>query len=224
MTIAQQPARRAFDLALSDRDVDLIETLTRRLRVLTLCQVARTWWPGADQPIAAARHRAGQLQQAGYLAVFIAMAHPEIPLTSPVISWAPGHPMPDCGTASHRLRSRWGQHAVATHCVFATSRAGSQFGGYGGRRPRETEETHDIHLAQVYLLLKKQNPEAARFWVSEEAIRRRRKRQKEKLPDALIEAPNSHRVVEFGGAYSKAKLTMFHRYCAEELQIPYEVW
>ena len=50
------------------------------------------------------------------------------------------------------------------------------------------------------------------------------KNSPEKLPDAIIDAPGHSRVVEFGGAYSKAKLEAFHRYCSEELKLPYEVW
>jgi hypothetical protein len=40
----------------------------------------------------------------------------------------------------------------------------------------------------------------------------------------MIDTSEQRRVVEFGGAYPKAKLEAFHRYCSQELQLPYEVW
>jgi hypothetical protein len=102
--------------------------------------------------------------------------------------------------------------------------AGRNFGGHGGRRPRESEETHDIHFAQVFLLHRERDPNAAQHWVPEETIRQMRSKRAGKLPDAIIDVPGRRRVVEFGGAYSKAKLIGFHHYCAEELVVPYEVW
>ena len=43
------------------------------------------------------------------------------------------------------------------------------------------------------------------------------------LPDAIIRTAGSQRAVEFGGAYGKAKLERFHRFC-ESQDLSYEVW
>jgi len=94
------------------------------------------------------------------------------------------------------------------------------FGGHGGRYPRESEETHDIHLAAVYLRFRSIAPALASSWVSEARIKRERKTNRGKLPDAMVD---KRRVIEFGGAYKKAKLAAFHKYCAAR-EFDYEVW
>ena len=154
MTLAPLKPSGALNLALSERDIDLIETLARKVRVLTLNQIARTWWPDSVAPKSAARHRLAELERAGFVVSFTAIAHPEILLSAPVISWTPGLPAPDFGSASHRLKRRWSRPAKATRCVSISNIAGRQFGDHGGRCPRESEEMHDIHLAQLYLLLR----------------------------------------------------------------------
>ncbi len=94
------------------------------------------------------------------------------------------------------------------------------FGGHGGRFPRESEETHDIHVSAIYLNLRLSAPALAVSWIHEEEIKRERKQSKGKLPDAIV----SHRkVIEFGGAYKKQKLIGFHRFC-EANNFEYEVW
>jgi hypothetical protein len=112
---------------------------------------------------------------------------------------------------------------VSTYAVIATRSAGQRFGGHGGRFPRESEETHDIHLAAVYLRLRAADPKTAAHWIFEEEIRLRRAHRSGKLPDAMIERPGARKVIEFGGAYGKEKLGAFHAYC-RELGLPYEVW
>jgi hypothetical protein len=108
--------------------------------------------------------------------------------------------------------------------------AANRFGGYGGRPPRAVERTHDIHMARVYLLYRLREPELIRQWVFEEEVKMERKlesrgerQQDEKLPDVIIRSPAGTRVIEFGGAYSKAKLASFHAYCKER-SLPYEIW
>jgi hypothetical protein len=94
------------------------------------------------------------------------------------------------------------------------------FGGHGGRFPRESEETHDLHLATVYLRFRSVSPELTISWVHEEEIKRDRRQRRGKLPDAMV---GKARVVEFGGAYKKDKLMAFHKFC-ETRGFNYEVW
>lgn len=107
--------------------------------------------------------------------------------------------------------------------MVATKLAGRHFGGSGGRIPREKEETHDVHLASVFLHFRGRFPEQVKRWVSEAAILRSRDGSSEKLPDAVIEFDSGPQVVEFGGAYSKEKVQSFHDYCSEN-SLPYELW
>jgi hypothetical protein len=85
------------------------------------------------------------------------------------------------------------------------------------------EQTHDVHLAAVFLLFRNRSPTLVSRWVSEATILRNRDDKFQKLPDAVIEFETGPLVVEFGGAYSKEKVESFHGYC-EENSLPYELW
>jgi hypothetical protein len=208
--------------SLTERDREILETLTLKIRFLSVSQVARTWWADSANSVANARARLKALEQAGLIVRFTTIAHPEIELASPIAVWEPGDRAPDFGSASWRLKSRWTKPPAATPSVIATKGAGHQFAGFGGRYPRPTEQTHDLHVAALYLGFRLLRPDEARAWVSEEILRADL-RGADKLPDAMIRAGDSKRVIEFGGAYGKPKLASFHRFCAE-LELPYELW
>jgi hypothetical protein len=197
---------------LEDEARELLAVLTLRVRVLSFLQVARTW-PKAVPGLK-------RLERHGLVFSFTAVAHPELPLVEPVIRWNIGTELPNFGSASYRLRSRWNRPGVPTKCIIASQAAGRMFGGHGGRYPRECEETHDIHLAAVYLRFRSVSPGIAASWVHEEEIKRERRQRKGKLPDALV---GKSRVVEFGGAYKKEKLISFHKFF-EAKGFDYEVW
>lgn len=210
---------------LTKRDVEILEALTQRVRVFSLGQIARTWWANSKNSPDNASDRLKILASENLVELHRAPAHPEIEMTAPVIDWAPGDLTPDLGSSSYKLQSRWNQHPVMTVCVSATRTAMNRLGGHGGRPPREIERTHDIHMAAVYLLYRSKTPEILPSWIFEERIKQERKREKfERLPDVILrDRSGAERVVEFGGAYSKAKLELFHRYCKEK-KLPYEVW
>jgi hypothetical protein len=196
-------------------DQEILFTLLHKVRTVTDFQIQRTWRQSTS------RRQIERLESAGLVLKFSAMVHPELPLASPVVTWSPGDAEPNFAQASYRLRSRWAQVAVATTCVIASRRAARLLGGHGGRFPRESEETHDVHLAAVYLKYRAAAPDLADRWLSEEEIKRIRGRAKGKLPDAVLGIGG--RVVEFGGAYRKAKLCSFHSYCKTR-GFSYEVW
>jgi hypothetical protein len=200
------------NLAIGDDERDFLSDLTTKVRVFSALQIARTW------PKVVPRLR--RLEEAGLLFSFVAVVHPELPLCSPVVRWANGDQPPDFAKASYALRSRWRLPAVPTRCFIASRAAGRMFGGSGGRYPRESEETHDIHLSAVYLRLRATESAIAATWVSEAQIKNERRQRKGKLPDAIVEKT---RVVEFGGAYKKQKLLGFHKFC-EAKGFEYEVW
>lgn len=218
-------------LLLTNRDQEIFDALTRRVRVFSLPQVARTWWSSAKHPTRAAEQRLRLLAAEGLLEVEQELAHPELELEEPVASWAPGEEMPNLGSTSFKLQSRWREHPVRTSCVSATDLAARRFGGYGGRPPRAVELTHDLHFSRVFLLYRERCPDLIGSWIFEEQVkaerrrklRRSRTRSHEKLPDAFLRLDSGPRVIEFGGAYDKAKLQAFHHYC-EEKSYPYEIW
>jgi len=212
---------------MTPRDVQILEVLTKRVRVLSLDQIARTWWTGSSNPPRIARERLRTLSAQGLVEVQLLPAYPELPLTSPVLSWHPKQVEPDFGAVSFKLQSRWKKDPVLTTCVSATKLAVSRFGGHGGRAPRAVELSHDIHMAAVFLRYRERHPEILKHWTFEEQVKAERRRDLAprglKLPDAFLRLPEGSRAVEFGGAYSKEKLLAFHAYC-KEYQFPYEIW
>jgi len=214
---------------LTKRDLEIFDALTRRVRVFSLQQIGRTWWADSGDSARVAENRLRILASEKLLRIESAPAHPEIQLTLPVASWSLGAATPDFAAVSYRLQSRWQDHPVLTTCVSASKTAADRFGGYVGRPPRAVERTHDIHMAQVFLLYRSHHPKLMRQWVFEEQIKAERRRLVrkstlgEKLPDVILRTSNGPRVIEFGGAYGKDKLVAFHGYCREH-SLPYEIW
>ena len=207
-------------LELTSRDREILHALTHRVRVFTLPQVARTWWRGTSQAEPEARRRARQLEGAGLVSVVPLIAHPEIQLDAPLVTWQPGLPAPDASKLASTLARRWPEPERETVCIGATAEAAAIVGGSGGRLPRDSETTHDIHLAAVYLRMAEELPTRARSWTAEAALA---KGQGVKVPDAVVRDGKYDTAIEFGGTYSTAKLQGFHRYC-ERKGFGYELW
>ncbi len=141
---------------------------------------------------------------------------------APLFCWEPHDPEPNLGAVSYRLKSRWTEPVEPTDVFIATKQANRILGGYiGGRKPRPSETTHDIHLGTVYLWYRENRPEHAAAWVSEHKLYAET-RPGERLPDAVIRpGKQTTLVVKFGGGYSKYKLEAFHQTLSE---LPYEIW
>lgn len=200
------------NLCLTPDDRDLLATLSLRVRVLTLSQIASRW-PSVVSHLS-------RLERERLIYSFVAVTHPELRVSSPVVQWSAGDPPPDFSSASYRLRSRWGEPAIPIKCFIAGTSTGRMFGGHGGRYPRESEEAHDIHLAAVFLRFRELQPEQVSSWVHEDELRRERNGRCGKVPDAMV---GKARVVECGGAYKTRKLIAFHQFC-EARGYKYEVW
>lgn len=215
---------------LGAQDVDLLETLRRRVRVLSLAQVAREWWPEAGDPLRSAARHVERLEAGGHLEVCRFFARPEVTLDAPLATWQRGLPVPDFRAVSLQARRRWSKPPVTVRCVVAT-RAGKR----GGRFPRETETTHDLHLAQIYLRLRRELPTRARSWTGETDVRDRgdgldasrydeRLGGGRKLPDAVAQDGRHLTAIEMvGESYRHEKLEEFHAFCVAE-RLAYELW
>ena len=105
----------------------------------------------------------------------------------------------------------------------ATERAGRLFGSRSGHLVREIERSHDLLLAEVYLLYREQLPELAATWVGEDALPVAQRGVKN--PDAFLfdDSHQPRRVIESAGAYSQKQVETFHRYCTDA-RLPYELW
>lgn len=212
--------------AITSRDNEILDALTLRVRVLTVEQITRTWWSGLRHGRRAAVRRLEVLELAGSIHTFDMLAHPELSLESPIGHWRPGAPTPDFDELAYRLGKRWALPPIRHTAVIATRKSGRLYGGWGGRHPRPTERTHDLHMAAVFLRKRMLEPAIAGNWISEEKLRERgkgaRTREKLHLPDAIVTRPR-RTAIEFGGAYRVEKLRSFHTYC-QRIGLSYEIW
>ena len=69
-------------LTLTERDLDLLDALTLRVRLLTLRQVTELWWPTGENQ-RCARRRLECLEVAQLIEIHRVNAHPLLPVTSP---------------------------------------------------------------------------------------------------------------------------------------------
>lgn len=88
---------------LTARDLELLIALTHRVRVLTVSQIARTWWAISGAPEQVATRRLQILRRAKLVQMEHLPAHPELSLKCPVASWKPNETEPDFGSLSYRL-------------------------------------------------------------------------------------------------------------------------
>jgi hypothetical protein len=209
-------------MELMSRDVEILTTLTTKVRVMSVAQIGRIWWPESTHGSMHAWRRLKRLEALRLVSTYRAMGHPLLPLASPIIAWQPGEPIPAFASASYCLKSRWNRPPQVNVCVIATATAAVRFGGYAGRKSRATEQSHDLHLSEVYLHLRARSPELAKLWRSETDLQKSMP-SGGRLPDAMIDTHSGPLVIEFGGGYSKEKLAAFHAWCAAE-KYPYEVW
>lgn len=207
---------------LTRRDVEILTILTRKVRVLSIAQIARTWWGQALHPIQAARARLQILESRGQVRCASFSVHPEFVLETPLTIWRPGNLQPDFGALSYRAHARWVHRPVFETLVFATKMTAAYLGGSGGSPPDANHATHDMHVGAVYLLKRLYEPLSADSWQSEQAILASRSGCDDKLPDAIVTHPETM-AVDFVGKYTKAKLAAFHEYCARE-KMGYELW
>ena len=208
-------------VVLTDRDIDLLNTLLRSVRFLSLDQVGRTWWSNSQSPANNARRRINRLQDLGYLKLFTIVAHREVLPKMPYFRWTPDSEEPDFGALAYRLGQRWTEPYQATRSVLATAEAARRFGGRGDKFPKTAEETHDLHLASLYLLFRKRLLNGADTWVHEDQLKK--PPPGEKVPDAFLVSGPDRTAIEIAGKYPKEKLIAFHRHCQSH-NLPYELW
>lgn len=205
------------------RDRAILECVSFKVRMLSLEQVARTWWGETSEPRRFAGRRMGELVAAGLLVRQQVLARPILPLLEPVVTWRPDTAGPDVGAAAYRLQSRWTKAPETTAVYLASPKTLGQLGGAGGKLPVLGQETHDLHVAEIYVKRLGDCPEDAAAWAGEEIFKTTRRG--EKLPDAVLQdaAGRPRRVIEFGGDYDAERVRRFHDDCAQR-GLAYELW
>jgi hypothetical protein len=215
--------RRSADMAgfnLTARDLEVLETLATRIRVLTIGQVAGHWFGGSWT---VAQRRMASLRRAGLLHLFTMQSRPPLSLREPMFAWEPSAATPDFHALSYACCVRWNQPTTPTQLVVASPAGCVRFACKPTRQPRRSEVSHDVTLGGVYLAILKSLPEIAQTWQSEGTLRSGGFGDRQKLPDAMVLRECRLTVVELGGTYPAQRLEELHRFCAGR-RLPYELW
>lgn len=201
-------------LALTERDNEILATLTRRVKALSLTQVQGAWWPGATSRTVLSRMR--QLESNGWLQVVGLPAKGiDFRVTNPLV---PADELP--GVLELRslvaiARSRWQAPVRVVQSVAATRQAARYFGGHA-QVPRPSEATHDLFLSAVYLRYLCTTPSDIESWLGERQVARLVDGGDSKVPDALLKS-SAHgltAVEVVGESYSATKLEAFQSFCS----------
>lgn len=169
--------------------------------------------------------RIRKLVENDWLGKATVVARPTPVLDAPIYCWSPGEREPNFGKSAWKAQSRWTLAPKSTTIIYAGRRATQN---YLGTRPRKVKQifqvTHDLGLAEVYLLTRRLRPELAKSWVGEGKHRFKKPRMKN--ADAFIFAGDTwppKLVIEFAGCYPKKRIEQFHAFCVEQ-NLSYELW
>ena len=204
------------------RDLDIVETLTRRVRVLSLTQISAIWWTAAGSHRVTRRHLRRLVS--GDLVVRTTVNTVAVQsVDRPLFNWRPGKREPDHRRVSSDARSRWNRAPVPTEVYLASRRAANLFGSTAGHLPRVEQIDHDLLLAEVYVLYRRDRPAEADRWIGEDTLPKAGYLIKD--PDAFLVSRDgvTTRVIESAGAYSSKQIESFHQHCLEQ-SLPYELW
>lgn len=209
-------------LSLTTCDLDLLDALTLRVRMLTLRQITELWWPnGRNQR--RARIRLELLSSAKLVEIHRVNAHPLLPVVRPLFAWQPGESEPNCEQLAACCHDRWDKPAVPMTVCVAAPRAANLLGSTASGLPPLEHCNHDLRLASVFAAYRQQRPQLAALWVGEHGLPKAGYRIKD--PDAFLRHENGQvlRVIESAGRYSEPQVQSFHDHC-EAHELPYELW
>jgi hypothetical protein len=210
-----------MNLVITSRDDELLATLSLKVHLASLGQIASAWWAESTQPTKAAALRLRKLESGDWLLRDRVNIHPLLSLSEPIFSWEPSAAEPNFGAIAYQLQKRWTEALEPTTVYIASRKTAQHFGGFGGKFKHRTQLTHDLHLAAIYFAMLSENSALAKRWSGEEE----RSSDGEKLPDAvLIDADaNVTDVIEFGVSYGRRRVEAFHRFC-EIRRFRYQLW
>ena len=208
--------------SLTSLELDLLRTLTRRVCILALSQIASGWWP-AIRRLRGVRWQLRRLELASLVEVDCINAHPLLVVDRPLFAWQPGQDDPDVDRISRLAQDRWTQPAIPTCVCVASPLAANVFGSTACGLPPMEHRDHDLRLAAVYLHYRQQHSRLARFWIGEHT--RPQAGYRIKNPDAFLidRAGRVMRLIESAGRYGRRHVENFHDHCVE-FDLPYELW
>lgn len=200
---------------------DLLEILTRRVRLLSLVHLKSLWHPSERNRRTLAR-RLSRLRANGLVDVHTINVQVLNPI-SPLFAWKPGDDEPNCEALARRSHSRWTCGAVPMTVCVASAITANLFGSTASGLPRLEQRDHDLLLAAVYVAYCLHRPHEAALWVGEHALPKAGFQIKD--PDAFLIDRTGRvlRVIESAGRYRPGQIETFHEHCSDE-GFPYELW
>ena len=203
---------------MTERDLDIIETLTCRVRVMTLSQIATLWWEG-DAILAS--EALNQLVATG--SIERTETYSQYEMTSECLfRWIPSDAKPafDEIIDTHYARQR--SQKVAGEIYTATRFAANLFASEFTTFPSPEERPEQIRMAEAYVAHRSSRSTEASFWFNCRAGEPDASNQTK--PEVLIvdaEASPTRAVSLLSRSVQRFQAT--HRYCQHE-GISYELW
>lgn len=209
-------------VTLTPRDLDLLETLTCRVTMVTARQAIDLWWPNCTGPHRA-RRCLRRLVKNGLIKRYIINVHPLLPVHRPLFRWRPGVAAPDAERIAAETRARWSQPARPTEVLVASPQTACLMGSSVRRLPPIERRDHTLRLASVYLQYRITLPHLAGLWVGEPALPR--SEPGSRGFNALLRDDSGRplRAIQAVGRWSPDQAERFHAHCAEA-ELPYELW
>jgi hypothetical protein len=204
------------------RELDVVETLTRRVSVLSLGQIARGWWP-EEVSGKGVRRQLRRLREGGLLHRAFVNVSPLPEPRGPVLTWQPEQTAPNLELIARRLQARFREPAEPTEVYWSSRQAANLFGSTARELPSLSHRDHDLWLAEVYVFYRRHRSDAAARWWGEHVFPKAGYRLKD--PDAFLCADDGRvlRIVESAGRYGLKQLLAFHEHCCE-FDLSYELW
>jgi len=201
---------------------DLMETLTCRVRLLSLAHIHQGW----NQQFGSSATIVDSIKRLvdGGLVVGDVWMLPVSPISErPLAAWIPQQTKPDLIPIAEVVQSRWDGPSVPTPVVAATHKAARLFGSSAGGLPPTNHRNHDLLLSGVYVRYRITEPDLAATWLGEDSVTIAERGVKN--PDAFLfdDGGNVTRVIESAGRYSLDQLESFHQHC-KSAALPYELW
>lgn len=209
-------------MLLTERDLDVIETLSCRIPFLPVSKAVRIWWPSCSSGRTAQR-RLKQLIKANWLRLHTVNLPPLPASLLPLFAWSPGMKAPDARQIAERSVARKRYAARPTAVLTASPAAAATMGRVSNGSPAPEQRQRGAHLAEVYLLYCQNKPELARFWTYGGILPTSGSRQR--TVDVVLRGSRSELlgVIHVAGRWRSAQVERFHDDCRQS-DLPYELW
>lgn len=200
------------------REIEILEILALVVRAMSLEQVAHAFY---DKDEDLAEHSLRPLVEFGLVQQLVVRVHPMLSSVVAAFEWRPGEPTPTDEMFSglaRRFEQRWSQAEVQMRVYVATRKGLNLMGSYLDEAPKEEQFTHDLHVAEIYVSMRDQNPpEVIKHILGEGAFPKLGKTIRfAKDPDLFLcdENRQALQVIEFCGSYDEKHLRDLHEHCA----------